>query len=99
MTNKNGISFNSGVIAGDQTARTTPAMISAHLPNVLSVQGLLPSAGRATSHYEQQFPDSRISLVVDFSGKTAQSEDGLIHAPVLTFEDGEYASTYSRCLS
>lgn len=71
MTHKNGISFNSYVVITNPTLRTTPTMISAHLPNVLSVQGLLPSNNQTYDQYEQKFPDSRISLVVDFSGKTA----------------------------
>jgi hypothetical protein len=52
------------------------------LPNLLSADGIVPMPGFV---FLTKYPDSQVSVTFDFSGKTAQSADGKIHPPVLTF--------------
>ena len=73
--------------------RQTPALINIKLPNLLSVGGIATYSYSYASDASIQYPDSQVSVTIDFSGKTAKSADGKVHPPVLTLASPAYSST------
>lgn len=88
-------------ITASTEARQTPHLINLKLPNLLSVAGIVPYLDINSNPFETKYTDSRVSIVFDFSGKTAQSTDGKIHPPVLTFNTSLYTGSgrYRNALS
>lgn len=81
--------------------RQTPALIDIKLPNMLSIDGIAAYSYAYASDVSIQYPDSQVSVTIDFSGKTAKSADGKVHPPVLMLASPLYSSTgrLSRALS
>lgn len=71
-------------------------MINIKLPNLLSALDILPGFDSRNTPFNVYYPNSRLSVTFDFSGKTAQSEDGRIHPPVLTFARYKSGDSYYR---